>query len=163
PLGREARAHVDVDLPQPALARIHEPVRLTGRDQDDVAGGDVLLLVAVVEGRLSLEDDQHLLVRVRVQRGPTARLRVDADHAAPAAVVGADELVGDLAPGERVLAQHPDAQTPGRPDSSNCCTLSEIAIPGRSPGDGSGSPNPVTIGTTPAHVSRSASSVSSSS
>src|SRR5918994_1262311 len=46
PLGAEARADVDVDLAQRAVAGVDEAVRRVGRDDRDLAGPDHQLLVA---------------------------------------------------------------------------------------------------------------------
>ena len=51
-----------------------------GRD-GHLAAADHALLVPEREGRLALEHDEHLLVRMAVQRGALTGIVVDDDHA----------------------------------------------------------------------------------
>ena len=83
PLRIEARADVDVDLPQRTVAGVDEPVPLAGRDHDGLVGADLApLVLAQEEGRLALERED-LLLGIAVWRGQRARRRVDDDPAHP--------------------------------------------------------------------------------
>src|ERR687888_2175899 len=153
------RADVDVDLAQRAVAGVDEPVRRVGRDDGDLARDELDLLVADRERPPPFLHDEDLLVGVLVEPWPLARRGIDEQETyAHAAVVVAHELARDDAERELVLAQDGHARA-----SFRRRTLGVGPMPGRSPGDGSGSPNAVTMGTTPAQVSSCASGVSSSS
>ena len=107
PGGVEARADVDVELLERAVAVVDERVRGLRRHDDDVARPGRDLLVPEGERARPLLDDQHLLVGVRVQAGPTARGRVDEDDAdADVAMEVALQLAGDVAEGEAVQLDH---------------------------------------------------------
>jgi len=93
---------MDVDLPERAAAGVDERVRLVRPGDDDVAGAGLDLRAVDGERRLTLLDDEHLAVRVPVQRRASSRLGVDAEDRDGKAVLGADELVRDRAPGQLV-------------------------------------------------------------
>ena len=97
---------MDVDLSERHVAGVDECVRLSGRDEDDVAGPHSHFLLTDDGGRLPLLDDEDLFVRVRVQRGSLPRLCADEDDAdADVSVRFADELMGKVAPRELVLPE----------------------------------------------------------
>jgi MFS family permease len=109
PLGVEARADVDVELAQRAVAGVDERVPLAGGNDDHLPGADLawLAILAEVEGRRALLRDDDLGIGVAVQRRPGAGRSLDEDRAdAHAAVVGADELARDVA--RRQLVQPDD-------------------------------------------------------
>jgi Major Facilitator Superfamily len=104
PLGAEARAQVDVDLAERPFAGVDERVRLVGVHDEDVARARLVPLSVKREVRLSLLDDDHLGVGMPVQRGAAPRLCLDKEDRDAEPVLGPDEFVGDLAPGQLVAS-----------------------------------------------------------
>jgi predicted transcriptional regulator of viral defense system len=99
PLGVEARRDVDVDHPQLPVTGVREPVRLPGRRHDDLAAAHDAPLVAEREVRLPLEDDEHLLVGMAMERRAAAGRVVDDDHAD----AGTELFAGVLRHGESIV------------------------------------------------------------
>ena len=76
-----------------------------GRDDDEVAAPHRPLALLGPEHALALLDEEDLGVGVPVHARPAAGRGVDEDQAdAGAAVVGSDELAGDVAERQLVLA-----------------------------------------------------------
>src|SRR5215207_9972267 len=92
PLCDEFRTDVDIDLAQPARARVDELVRCPGGRDQHVAGLGHDLLVAERERRLALVHDEDLFVGMAVKARTLAGIRVDDDHADAGPDVGADVL-----------------------------------------------------------------------
>ncbi len=105
PLRHEAGIRLDRGHAQRPFTGGREPMPGVGRDDDEVAAAHRLLAVLGREHTLALLDEEDLVVRVLVQAGTAAGRRVDEDQTHPgAAVIGADELVRDVAEGQVVLA-----------------------------------------------------------
>jgi hypothetical protein len=77
---------VDVDLPQAPAPRVDEPVRNSRRRDHGLSAADHALFAIERERGLSLQHNEHLGIRVAMQRRALARREIHGDHR----YVGAD-------------------------------------------------------------------------
>src|SRR5918997_3115495 len=83
PFGDESSGRVDVHLPQPPRARVHELVRHAGRYRHDLSAGHLDHVVSGGEGGGALLDQEDLVVGAAVQPRAAPRRRVYDDDGDP--------------------------------------------------------------------------------